>query len=129
MNKINTKQLKYFGLLIGFTFPILVGFILPTLKGEAFLFWTLWPSILFILTAIFKPKFLLYPYRIWMKLGFFLGWINSKIILSLVFFLILLPTAFIMKLLNHDPLKFKKNKGDTYMEKIEDYSEDLTRIF
>ena len=43
-----------------------------------------------------------------MDLGKALGWINSRIILGLVFIIVLQPIAFIMKSFGYDPLKLKK---------------------
>ena len=45
-----------------------------------------------------------------MKLGDYLGWINSRIILGIVFIVILNPIAFIMKLFKYDPLRQKWSK-------------------
>jgi hypothetical protein len=39
-----------------------------------------------------------------MKLGLMLGWINSRIILSIVFFVIVTPMGLLMKLLNRDTM-------------------------
>jgi hypothetical protein len=44
---------------------------------------------------------------IWLKLAHVLGWINSKILLSLIFFLFLLPIALLSRLFTKDPLKLK----------------------
>ena len=106
---ISEKILREFGLIIGFLFPILIGWILPSLGGHPFRLWTLWIGIPSLILAILRPGILLYPYRFWMKLGLILGWINSRIVLMLVFLIVLQPIAFIMRLLGHDPLRTKKS--------------------
>jgi hypothetical protein len=40
-----------------------------------------------------------------MALGHGLGWINSRVILSLVYLLVLQPIALVMRLCGHDPLR------------------------
>ena len=105
---ISEKILREFGLIIGFLFPILIGWILPSLGGHPFRLWTLWIGIPSLILAIFRPGILLYPYRSWMKLGLILGWLNSRIVLMLVFLIVLQPIALIMGLLGHDPLRTKK---------------------
>ena len=55
-----------------------------------------------------RPSILSYPYKLWMRLGYILGWVNSRIILGLVFLIVLQPIALIMRFLGHDPLKIKK---------------------
>ena len=106
---ITKKQLREFGFLIGFGFPILIGWIIPSIGGHAFRGWTLWIAIPFLIIGILKPRLLFYPYKGWMALGLALGWINSRIILGLVFLVVLQPIALIMKLVGHDPLKIKKS--------------------
>ena len=126
---VSKKQLKEFGLLIGFTLPILFGLIFPSLGGHNFRAWTLWVGISFFILAIVKPKLLFYPYIAWMKLGNILGWINSHIMLGLVFFVVLQPIALIMKIFGHDPLRMKKNDQKSYRELKTYHKINLKRIF
>ena len=126
---IAKKQLREFGFLIGFGFPILIGWIIPAVGGHAFRGWTLWIAIPFLTTGILKPRLLFYPYKGWMALGHGLGWVNSRIVLGLVFLLVLQPIAFIMKIFGYDPLRKNKSKELSYREKNEDRIIDLKRIF
>ena len=126
---IAKKQLREFGFVIGFGFPILIGWIIPTVAGHAFRGWTLWIAIPFLILGILKPSLLFYPYEVWMKLGLALGWINSRIILGLVFLIILQPIALVMKIFGYDPLRSKKSNKKTYREKKDSHKVNLTRIF
>ncbi len=126
---ISNKQLREFGLLIGFGFPLLIGWLIPVLTGHGFRVWTLWVGLIGLLFGMTSPRHLYYPYKFWMKLGLTLGWVNSRIILGLVYIIVLLPVAFIMRLIGYDPLKTKQNKEKTYRENQKDHQTDLTRIF
>ena len=126
---ISEKILREFGLIIGFLFPILIGWILPSLGGHPFRLWTLWIGIPSLILAIFRPGILLYPYRSWMKLGLILGWLNSRIVLMLVFLIVLQPIALIMGLLGHDPLRTKKNGEKSYREVKNNQKMNLKKIF
>ena len=126
---ISKKQLREFGLLIGFGFPLLIGWLIPTLTGHGLRLWALWVGFLGLLIGLASPRLLHYPYQFWMKLGLLLGWINSRIILCLVYMIVLLPIAFIMRLIGYDPLRRKRKGVKTYREKRQDYQTDLTRIF
>ena len=64
-----------------------------------------------------------------MKLGHVLGWVNSKVILGLVFIFVLQPIAFIMKSFGYDPLKKKKTSKTTYRETRSNFKIDLRKIF
>jgi len=126
---IPKKTLKEFGFLLSFTFPFLIGWILPLIGGHPFRTWTLFISIPSIILAFTKPGLLLYPYKAWMKLGHILGWLNSRIILGLVYITILLPISMIMRLFGYDPLKINRQKKVTYKEDKTNYSINLKKIF
>ena len=128
-SSISKKQLREFGFLIGFGFPFLIGWLLPTIGGHLFRSWTLWVGFTALILGGFNPLMLLYPYKAWMKLGYALGWINSRIVLGLIFFLVLQPIALIMRLCGHDPLRKKWDRSNTYREINEDHQINLTRIF
>ena len=126
---ISKKQLREFGLLIGFGIPILIGWLIPLILGHQFRTWTLWIGVLGLLIGLTAPRLLHYPYKGWMALGHVLGWINSHIILGLVFIFVLQPIAYIMRLTGYDPLRTKRKEEKTYREVRKDYNIDLKRIF
>ena len=128
-DSISKKQLYEFGLLIGFGFPILIGWLLPAFAGHGFRVWTLWVGFIGLLFGMTSPRLLYYPYKFWMKLGLTLGWVNSRIILGLVYMIVLLPIAFIMRIIGYDPLRTKLIKLKTYREKRKNQKPDLNRIF
>ena len=128
-SSISKKQLREFGLLIGFGFPLLIGWLLPAIGGHLFRLWTLWVGFIALILGGLNPLMLLYPYKVWMKLGYVLGWVNSRIVLGLIFFLVLQPIALIMRLFGHDPLRKKWNTSKTYREINQDHKINLTRIF
>ncbi|MBX2963581.1 MAG: hypothetical protein KF687_13800 [Cyclobacteriaceae bacterium] len=68
---------------------------------------------------------------VWLKLAHVLGWINSKILLSLIFFIFLMPIAWISRIFTKDPLKLNGRKLDTlYTDRNHLYSkEDLENIW
>lgn len=123
------KQLREFGLLIGLGIPIMIGFIIPFISGHNYRIWTVWVGIPFLLFAFLSPRTLFYPYKAWMMLGFVLGWVNSKLILGLVFLLVLQPIAIIMKILRYDPLKLKEFNVISYKENKRNHKINLNKIF
>lgn len=128
-NSFTNKKLREFGFLVGLGIPLLIGWILPLFTGHNFRIWTIYIGAPLIVLGFLKPKLLYYPYRLWMKLGEYLGWINSRIILGIVFIVILNPIAFIMKLFKYDPLRQKWNNKRSYKENKKDDKIDLTRVF
>ena len=126
---ISKKQLREFGLLIGFGFPIFLGWLLPSFFGHEFRAWTLWIGIPGLILGLIEPRLLHYPYKGWMTLGHVLGWFNSRIILGLVFIVVLQPIAYVMRLTGYDPLKRRRKGETTYRENCQDHRTNLTRIF
>lgn len=127
--KVSKKQLREFGFLIGFGLPIIIGWIIPAIGGHIFRTWTLWISIPALIIGIIKPTLLYYPYLGWMRLGLLLGWINSRIILGLVYLIVLQPIALIMKTFGYDPLKTKNSNRVSYRENKKGHVVNMKRIF
>ena len=128
-NHIPNKTLRQFGFLICFTFPFLIGWFLPLLGGHPFRVWTLFISMPAGILGILRPGLLLYPYIAWMKLGLILGWVNSRIILGLVFLIVLIPISLVMKSIGHDPLRTKKFSQKSYREIKTNHKVNLNKIF
>ena len=49
----------------------------------------------------------------WLKLALGLGWVNSRILLSIIYFMFLMPIAWISRLFTRDPLSLKRNSRAT----------------
>lgn len=126
---VSKKQLREFGILISFGFPFLIGWLLPSIFGHEFRTWTLWVGFPGLILGLTAPRLLNYPYKVWMVLGHALGWVNSHIILGLVFILVLQPIAYIMRLTGYDPLRVKLKEEKSFREPRQDHKIDLTRIF
>ncbi len=106
-NHLTMKELRSFGLIMGALFPLIFGIIIPWKFEYA---WPLWPWILsgfFSINAIFLPQALKPIYKIWIKLGDFLGWINTRVILGIMLYAVFTPVGLILKLLGKDPMARK----------------------
>ena len=128
-NNIKIQELKKFGLIFGIGLPIFLGLIIPIIASHNFKFWPFYIGLIIILLSFIKPVLLHYPYKVWMFIGQILGWINSHIILGLIFILLLIPISFIMKIFGYDPLKLNLNDKLSYREDTKDSKVNFTRIF
>jgi len=73
--------------------------------------------------GLLAPSLLVMPNRIWWRVAQALGWINSRIILTLFFFLVLTPVGVVMRLCGHNPLKTRARAGtnwSTYVSRRHD---------
>ena len=128
--KNTKKKLREFGYLIGFGLPIIFGFLIPFLSGHPFRVWSLFISFPILFLGLFSPYKLNLLYNSWMRLGHMLGWINSRLILGIVFLLVLQPLAILMRFFSYDPLRKKKDQNALSYREIKDEIEtDLNRIF
>ena len=92
------KGLRDFGLITGGLFVALFGLLFPWLFSLDI---PIWPfnlaGVLWIL-ALLIPQALKPVYTVWMSFALILGWINTRIILTLVFYIIITPMRLIMLL-------------------------------
>ena len=107
------KELREFGLITGAIAAVLFGLLLPWLFDHKL---PLWPWIVAGVLwawALLLPASLQPVYRGWMAIGHVLGWINTRIILGIMFFIVFLPAGLIMRLLGKDPMARKIDKSQT----------------
>lgn len=97
------RQLRSFGLLVGGIF--LVMGMWPVLwHGLDPRLWALVLGGSLLLPGLLMPAVLRKPYELWMRLAHVLGWINTRIILSIMFYTVFTPVALVMRLIGTDPM-------------------------
>ncbi len=116
--KTDTKSLRKYGITM-FVALVIIGTIL-LLKHKPVYIWFYGLGSLFLVLSIVIPGSLKYVYIIWMKIAFVLGWINTRIILAIMFYLVFTPIGLAMKLFGKDLLdrKIEKDK-ESYWKKRE----------
>jgi hypothetical protein len=102
--EITRKELRQFGVLVGGVFSV-IGLWPLIFRGAPPRFWALAIGGLLIVSGLLLPRTLSPVHRGWMAIGHVLGWINTRIILSLVFYGMITPMGMIMRLLGKDPLR------------------------
>ncbi len=111
-------ELRKFGLVFGLLIVGFLGLLVPWL-------WSLdisprkwpWPvGGVFVVWALVHPASLRPVYKAWMGFGHALGWVNSRVILGLMFYLVIAPMGLVMRLiLRKDPMKrHYESAADTY---------------
>ena len=113
--KEDKTTLRKFGLTIG-TVLLLVGIVLHlTGKSSSVVFGG--AGVLLILFGLILPNILKPLNKIWMTLAVILGWFMSRLILFILFYIVITPIGFFLKLMRKDflHLKFDK-KSQSYWE-------------
>ena len=88
--------------------------IFPVLDGENFRAWAAILALIFLILGLLNSVILSPLNKIWFKFGIFLGNFVSPIVMGIVFFAVVTPTSFLMKVFSKDLLNLKKNVKKTY---------------
>ena len=102
-NEIEKKQLRSFGLTVGGIFAA-IGLWPVFFRGDDPRWWAVVLAGLLIVPALVFPRSLSRVYARWMALGHIMGWINTRIILGVVFYFVVTPIGMIRRLLGKDPM-------------------------
>ena len=112
MDDIKISSNRSFGIVFFIVF-ILIAFY-PLINQGEIRIWSVFISLLFLILGIINSKILTPLNKVWFKFGIFLGKIISPIIMGVIFFLVVTPIAFLMRMLKKDLLNLKYNKNSTY---------------
>ena len=119
MEKLNLdkKTLKKFGITMGIAFSLIT--ILLIIRHKYSILPTSVISLVFFVFTLIAPNLLRPIYIIWMRLAFMLGWINTRLILFIMFYLIFTPIGLAIRLLRVDLLdrKIYKNRKSYWRKK------------
>ena len=106
------KKLRQFGILIGsLIIPIIIWLYHPNPIGYIG-YILIFISIILILGGIIYPNSLKRVYILWMGLAFIIGWIVSRVLLSVLFLFVLTPLGILGKLFKKEFLNLKFKRGD-----------------
>tara|TARA_Y100000590_G_scaffold1144_1_gene1495 strand:- start:120 stop:515 length:396 start_codon:yes stop_codon:yes gene_type:complete len=107
-NKIKISSNRSFGIVFFVVFLIIS--VWPLLNENPLRIWAISVSIIFLILGLMNSKILTPLNLIWYKFGILLGILISPIVMGIVFFLVVTPTGFIMKILGKDLLNTNFNK-------------------
>jgi hypothetical protein len=74
-------------------------------RQEAVRIWAVVPGSLLAIAGLVMPGILKHVYQGWMWVGHVMGWVNTRIILGVLFYGIVTPMGLIMKMTGHDPMR------------------------
>ena len=127
MNKIKISSNRSFGVVFFILFFLISLY--PLLNNENIRIWALLVSFLFLLLGLINSKVLTPLNLIWFKFGIFLGKIVSPIIMGVIFFGVVTPIGFILRIFGKDVLGLKKNSEKTYWINKPKVKNDMKKQF
>jgi hypothetical protein len=113
MKKNSAKELRQFALIMTIMILLLFAFFFPWLYELSFSYYPYFIAAIFLVVGLVSPKLLNPIHYLWIKLSSFLGFINSKLILFIIYYFMIVPMGLVAKLFGFDPMK-KKCQTDTY---------------
>ena len=112
MDDIKISSNRSFGIVFFIVFLLIALY--PLSYSEEISFWSLIISLIFLILGLLNSKILTPLNKLWFKFGIFLGKVVSPLIMGIIFFLVVTPIGFIMRLLGKDLLNLKYNKNKSY---------------
>ncbi len=110
---LSAKELRRFGVTVALPLALLAGVgvwrghtILPAVLGGA--------ALALGVLALLAPRLLRPVHKLWMKIADALAWFNTRVLLGVVYFVVMTPTGFLMRLMGRDPLDRRLGDRSSY---------------
>ena len=112
MDDIKISSNRSFGIVFFVVFFLIALY--PLIHNEEIRIWSLIISLIFLILGLINSRILNPLNKLWFKFGILLGKIVSPIIMGIIFFLVVTPIGFIMRILGKDVLNLKFNENKSY---------------
>ena len=112
MDDVKISSNRSFGILFFIVFLIISFY--PIINNDSFRLWSLIVSLVFVTLGILNSRILTPLNLLWFKFGILLGKITSPLIMAIIFFLVVTPIGFLMRLFKKDVLNMKFNNNKSY---------------
>ena len=112
MDDIKISSNRSFGIVFFIVFFLIALY--PLINNEDIRIWSLIISLIFLILGLINSRILNPLNKLWFKFGILLGKIVSPIIMGIIFFLVVTPIGFIMRILGKDLLNLKFNANKSY---------------
>jgi len=107
------KELRNFGLLVGGVFSV-IGLWPMLVRGQALRGWAAVVGLLLVVGGAFVPRVLSPFYRVWMGIGHVLGWVNTRVLLGILFYGMLTPIGMALRYMGKITMKQALSEAPSY---------------
>jgi len=108
--KVKPLDNRTFGLIFAAIFSLIALF--PLLNDGGVRIWAISMAAVFVVASLVIPKALTPLNELWAKFGLLMHKITNPLLMGLVFFLTVLPTGIILKILRKDPMNRKRKPNE-----------------
>ncbi|MFH1619306.1 MAG: SxtJ family membrane protein, partial [bacterium] len=121
--KSEKKDLRQFGITVGIGMAVLGS--LFWWRGKDFYSYFLGISAALLFLGLTAPKILNPFQKVWMSMAVLMGWVMTRIILTVFFYLVITPIGLLLRMFGKDILNRKIDKGaQSYWVPVEDENLD-----
>ena len=103
-HRATRKELRQFGLIVGAVFTV-IGIWPLVVRGEPLRLWAIGIGGILIIFGGVLPQLLSPVHKGWMWVGHIMGWINTRILLGIVFYAIVTPIGLVFRLMRKDTMR------------------------
>ena len=103
MTDSRQPPLRSFGFIVAAGFGVIA--LWPwVVRGQSVRPWALVIAVPMFTAGLLFPRILKPLFKVWMAVGELLGWVNTRIILTLVFYGLIVPIGSLLRLTKKDPM-------------------------
>jgi len=132
MKKVQKKDLRQFGIVLGIILGVFGSIHFFKSHASAYKWFFSFSAVSFVF-GIFFPLKLKPVFTVFTKVAHAIGWVNTKIILTAVYYVILTPIGLLMRVFGKDLLNLKIDKRAasywTARKETKPSKESLTKQF
>ncbi|MBD3224784.1 MAG: hypothetical protein GF313_08650 [Caldithrix sp.] len=126
---VSVKNIRYFALPVGFIL-LLLGVWLQFNTATLSAIFLLVIGLGLAFSGLMIPKRIVWLYKIWMTLALSLGWLISRLLMVLVFYAVLTPIGFILKLFGKRLMDHRfTDKADSYWHDVRHQKSDYEKMY
>ena len=115
----SSKEIRKFGLVIAIALGVIGSFVYVKFGNFDVVGWLWGIGLLFLILGFILPSILRPVYRMWMLIAYLIGGIVSRVILTVLFYVVLTPTGLVLRLFGKDVLdqRFEKDRESYWIKK------------
>lgn len=121
--KSGKKDLRTFGITMGIALGVLG--LLFLWRGRSFYVYFFILSAAFLVLGVVAPIVLKPIQKVWMTFAVIMGWFMTRLILSILFYLVFTPMAFVARLFGKQFLDLKIDRSSTSYWKMKEPRESI----
>ncbi|WP_045855544.1 SxtJ family membrane protein [Teredinibacter purpureus] len=119
-------ELRKFGVISAAFFVAIFALLLPWVFEHGMPQWPWIVAAVLIVWALVWPASLFIVYVPWMKIGGVLGYINTRILLGAVFYVLITPVGFVVRLFGSSNIKSHETDESSF--RVESHKPDHTHM-